>query len=76
MKPHPDHLTYTMNALGVRGEEAVMVGDHTLDIQAGKTVGMMTVGVLTGRITRAEFERAGADTVLLNATEICAFLEG
>jgi phosphoglycolate phosphatase len=76
VKPHPDHLTYTMNALGVRGEEAVMVGDHTLDIQAGKTVGMMTVGVLTGRITRAEFERAGADTVLLNATEICALLEG
>jgi phosphoglycolate phosphatase len=75
VKPHPDHLTCVMNALGVRGEEAVMVGDHTLDIQAGKTVGMMTVGVLTGRITRAEFERAGADIVLLNAMEICALLE-
>jgi phosphoglycolate phosphatase len=75
VKPHPDHLTCVMNALGVRGQEAVMVGDHTLDIQAGKTVGMMTVGVLTGRITRAEFERAGADIVLLNATEICALLE-
>ena len=75
VKPHPDHLTCAMDALGVRGREAVMVGDHTLDIQAGKTVGMMTVGVLTGRITRAEFERAGADTVLEDATEICGLLE-
>jgi len=75
VKPHPDHLTCAMNALGVKGHETVMVGDHTLDIQAGKTVGMMTIGVLTGRISRAEFERAGADTILADATEICGLLE-
>jgi phosphoglycolate phosphatase len=76
VKPHPDHLTCVLNALGVRGEETVMVGDHTLDIQAGKTVGMMTIGVLTGRIKKWELEQAGADTVLEDATEICGLLEG
>jgi len=76
VKPDPQHLTCAMKALGVRGEETVMVGDHPLDIQAGKTVGMMTIGVLTGRMKRAEFERAGADTVLEDATEICRLLEG
>jgi phosphoglycolate phosphatase len=76
VKPHPDHLTSVMKALNVSGEEAVMVGDHTLDIQAGKRVGMMTIGVLTGRIERGEFERAGADYVLREASEVCRLIEG
>ena len=76
VKPHPDHLTSVMKALNVSGEEAVMVGDHTIDIQAGKRVGMMTIGVLTGRIGRGEFERAGADYVLREASEVCRLIEG
>ncbi len=64
VKPHPDHLTSVMRALRVSGPEAVMVGDHVLDILAGKKVGMKTVGVLTGYIKREEFEKAGADYIL------------
>ena len=75
VKPHPDHLSSAMKALDVEGEEAVMIGDHTIDIQAGKKVGMKTIGVLTGRTKREEFEKAGADYILDNATEICKLLE-
>ena len=75
VKPHPDHLSSAMKALDVEGEEAVMIGDHTIDIQAGKRVGMKTIGVLTGRTKREEFEKAGADYILDNATEICRLLE-
>jgi phosphoglycolate phosphatase len=75
VKPHPDHLSSTMKALDVSGEEAVMIGDHTIDIQAGKRVGMKTIGVLTGRTKREEFEKAGADNILNDATEICMLLE-
>ena len=75
VKPHPDHLSSAMKALDVEGEEAVMIGDHTIDIQAGKRVGMRTIGVLTGRTKREEFEKAGADDILGNATEICKLLE-
>jgi phosphoglycolate phosphatase len=74
VKPHPDHLNSALEALKVSGEEAVMVGDHTLDIQAGERVGMKTIGVLTGRIRREEFEEAGADFVLNDATEVCGLL--
>jgi phosphoglycolate phosphatase len=70
VKPHPDHLNSALDALGVSGEEAVMVGDHTLDIQAGKRVGMKTAGVLTGRITKEEFKEAEADYILKDATEV------
>ncbi len=75
VKPHPEQLTSVLKALHVTGEETVMVGDHTIDIQAGKSVGMKTVGVLTGRTKREEFERAGADNILLDATEINKVLE-
>jgi phosphoglycolate phosphatase len=75
VKPHPDHLTYVMESLKVSGDEAWMVGDHPTDIQAGKQAGMDTIGVLTGRTKREGFEKAGADYVLNNATEIGRLLE-
>ncbi|OGP93102.1 MAG: hypothetical protein A2156_08180 [Deltaproteobacteria bacterium RBG_16_48_10] len=75
VKPHPDHLVSVMKALKVSEEKAVMIGDHVLDIQAGKRVGMKTIGVLTGRIKKEEFEKAGADYILRDVSEICEWLE-
>ena len=76
VKPHPDHLVYVMESLKISGRESVMVGDHIIDIQAGKRVGMKTIGVLTGRIRKEEFEAAGADYVLRDAVEVCELLGG
>ena len=75
VKPHPEHMTSVLKALHVSGEETVMVGDHPIDIQAGKRVGMKTIGVLTGRTKREEFEKAGADGILREAAEISKILE-
>jgi len=74
VKPHPEQLTSVLKALHVTGGETVMVGDHTIDIQAGKRVGMRTIGVLTGRVKKEEFEKAGADYVLKDASEVCSLL--
>jgi phosphoglycolate phosphatase len=74
VKPHPEHLTSVLIALHVSGEETLMVGDHPIDIQAGKRVGMKTIGVLTGRTERDEFEKVGADLVLKDASEVCSLL--
>jgi phosphoglycolate phosphatase len=75
VKPHPDHLSSAMKALNVSGEEMVMIGDHTIDIQAGKRVGMKTIGVLTGRTKREEFEKAGADYILKDVSGVYDLLE-
>jgi phosphoglycolate phosphatase len=75
VKPHPDHLTYVMKKLKISQEEAVMVGDHMIDIQAGRRVGMKTIGVLTGRTKKGEFEKAGADCILGEASEVIGLLE-
>jgi len=76
VKPHPDHLTYVMASLKTSVAESVMVGDHPIDIQVGKRVGMKTIGVLTGRTKKEEFEKAGADYILRSASEVCDLLEG
>jgi phosphoglycolate phosphatase len=75
VKPHPEHLTTTLERLKVSGEESMMVGDHPIDIRAGKRVGMRTVGVLTGRMKREDFEKAGADYILEDASEFCSLFE-
>ena len=75
VKPHPDHLNSALDALKVSEKEAVMVGDHIIDIQAGKRAGMMTIGVLTGKIKREEFEEAGADYILRDVSEIYPLLK-
>jgi phosphoglycolate phosphatase len=75
VKPHPDHLNLAMKTLGVSGLEAVMVGDHPTDIQAGKSAGMKTIGVLTGRTKREEFEKVGADYILEDVSEVYDLLE-
>lgn len=64
VKPDPEHLTVALRDLGASPGESLMVGDHPMDIVAGKAVGMRTVGVLTGNCPVERLQEAGADYVL------------
>jgi phosphoglycolate phosphatase len=71
VKPHPDHLALTMKKMAVHNPtRCLMVGDHIIDIEGGKRMGMKTAGVLTGKTTREHFIKAGADLILDDATKI------
>ncbi len=71
VKPHPDHLTLALEKMVVGNPgHSLMVGDHTLDIDAGKRLGMKTAGVLTGHTTRQQFAEAGADFILNDVTGV------
>lgn len=45
-KPAPEHLMDAIRLLGVSPEEAIIVGDHWMDVLAGKRAGIKTVGFL------------------------------
>ncbi len=65
-KPDPAHLLAALEAIGVQPEErgeAVMVGDHWMDVQAGRAAGMRTVGILLGR-AREFFSPARPDLLV------------
>src|SRR6266542_1326957 len=64
VKPHPAHLQAALDCLGTTPERAIMVGDGAMDIQAGKALGMFSIGVLSGNSPRAKLLAQGADLVL------------
>ena len=47
-KPDPEGIYKHLNYFGVSPEEAMMVGDSPVDVQAGKNAGVKTVGVTYG----------------------------
>jgi len=70
VKPHPEHLNAALSKLGAAGKNALMIGDHPLDIQTGRNAGTKTCGVLTGRCKKDDFVEAGADLILAKAADI------
>lgn len=55
-KPAPQMLLGLFDELGVRPEEALMVGDTSWDLQMAANAGCAGVGVLTGAQERAQLE--------------------
>ena len=74
VKPHPAHLQVALDCLGTTPERALMVGDGAMDIQAGKALGMFSIGVLSGSSPRAKLLAQGADLVLASATDLLQYV--
>ena len=69
VKPDPQHLWDALNLLDSKPEKAIMVGDHPMDIIAGKRAGMKTAAVLTVK-TREDFDSAAPDLILNDVSGI------
>jgi phosphoglycolate phosphatase len=69
-KPSPVPLLKTAERLNCRPEECLMIGDSRVDIEAGKNARIKTVGLAGGFRGRAELEKAGADYLLEDFTEL------
>lgn len=68
VKPHPGHLLAALERLGVAPGRALMVGDHPLDVEAGRRAGTATVAVASGNAAVHELEAAGPNAVLADAS--------
>lgn len=69
-KPDPDVFHTAMETAGVDSELAVAVGDTVWDVEAAKRAGIPCVCVLTGGVSRAELEEAGAVVVYADVAEL------
>jgi phosphoglycolate phosphatase len=74
-KPHPDHLLRALRVLNVRPEEAVMVGDHWMDVQGGKAAGMRTIGFLRPGRPDDFFDCQNPDLVIRDLGELMSPIE-
>ena len=74
-KPSAGQLQTFCHQVGLTPTEILMVGDSYHDIAAGRALGCLTCGVLTGLATRTDLEQI-ADFVLPDISHLPAILEG
>jgi phosphoglycolate phosphatase len=70
VKPDPEHLLAAAAALGVAPERALMVGDHVMDVRAGRAAGMGTVGLLGPERPSGFFDGEAPDLVVRDLREL------
>ncbi len=74
-KPNQDPFLKVAEALKVRPEECIVVGDEPADILGGKTAGMRTIGVLTGMLDRTLLEELGPSSIITSVVELQKLLD-
>jgi phosphoglycolate phosphatase len=75
-KPHPGMLFDILDDLGVRPEEAVMIGDTVYDLEMARAARMAGLGVLSGSQDREELERFEPLACLASVAEVPDWLAG
>ena len=73
-KPNPDIIGIALARVGATADRAVFVGDAVWDALACVRAGVPSIGVLSGGVSRAELETAGAAAVFDNAEDLLEHL--
>ncbi len=75
-KPHPEPLIKACAEIGCELHEAIYIGDHARDIEAGKRAGMVTIAAGYGYIPQGDCpSNWKADHTVNHATEIIPLLQ-
>ncbi len=74
-KPNPESLDLALARLGVTPDESLVLGDHTVDMEAGVNAGVAErIGVTHGFSTRDELLASGATDTVDSLDELIAKL--
>ena len=72
LKPSPEGLHRILRKLQVPAERALMVGDSTHDMEAGKAAGMKTCAMTYGYRPAAVLQAEGPDYIFDRFSDLCA----
>lgn len=73
-KPDPAVGCEMLARMDLKPEQAIMVGDSAIDVQAARNVGAVSVGVTWGFRDRAELLEAGADHIIDRPADLLTLL--
>ena len=73
-KPYPDPILFAAQKMNIKPGECLMVGDTTVDMRAGTSAGVQTVGVLCGFGEEPELRKFGANLILKNTSDLADLL--
>ncbi|MEV1024934.1 HAD family hydrolase [Streptomyces sp. NPDC050264] len=74
-KPAAEPVRHALELAGAQAPGSVFVGDSVWDMRAGQRAGVIPVGVLSGGVSRAELEKAGAVEIYADTADILRGLE-
>lgn len=74
VKPHPEHLLKALERINCPASQALMVGDHPMDIQVGKLAGSFTAGVAGGHVPLARLAEENPDWLAEDVGELMQML--
>ncbi len=69
-KPHPEPVILALSALNAEAWNSIMVGDHIIDVQAGKAAGTKTIGFLRENRPHDFFDNIAPDFIACNLREV------
>jgi HAD superfamily hydrolase (TIGR01549 family) len=75
VKPNVEHLQATLKALKVDPDEAMIVGDGSVDMRCASEFGVLAVGIPTKQASADELMRAGANYVVTSITDLPSLVE-
>jgi len=75
VKPDPAHLEAALKALDIRPEEAIVVGDSTIDMECARELNVIAVGVTTGISPPEALTSAGADYLASSSADVPTLVE-
>lgn len=70
VKPDPQHLAAVLQILGVKPEEALVVGDGVTDMKSAADLKAVGVGIPTEMSTPQALMRAGATSLITSLTDL------
>jgi 2-phosphoglycolate phosphatase len=73
-KPHPEPLLTALQKMGASPQEAVMIGDSPVDIQAARAAGMLVGVVEHGFVPREKLNAADPDWLVSSLEEFVEIL--
>ncbi len=76
VKPDPEHVFQALEILQRPAPQALVVGDHGMDIVAGKAAGCFTAGVLSGNMLAPALESFHPDYLEQDAAVLVRLLAG
>jgi HAD superfamily hydrolase (TIGR01509 family) len=74
-KPEPTIIEVAVERAGVPASNTVYVGDAVWDIIACGRAGVPAIGLLSGGVSKAELEKAGAEAVFDNPQDLCDHID-
>lgn len=74
-KPNPEAALQVCASLGVEPHEAILIGDHPMDLKCAKDAGMDFIGILGGASSEETLKKAGTVHIAKNLTDVEKMLD-